>query len=138
MKITVPQKCYDDLKEAHKRAHVILTVGPEHERLSLYKLTATINEDNETQQYVSDIRVGTPDDMFKDLEDFGKDWCTSQDGDDYEIESISVDVIISNIFNIGLAYIGPNDKGYGEPGENKYNRICDEPGCGIHLTVSKA
>lgn len=137
MKITVPQKCYDDLKGAHKRAHVILTVGPEHERLSLYKLTATINEDNETQRYVSDLRVGTPDDMFKDLEDFGKDWCTPQDGDDYEIESISVDVIIPNIFDIGLAYIGLTDKGYDEPGENKYNRICDEPGSGIHLTVSK-
>ena len=49
MKITVPQKCYRELMQAEKRAEVSLIVGPEHERLSLYRLTAIINEDCEVQ-----------------------------------------------------------------------------------------
>ena len=138
MKITVPQKCYDDLKEAHKKAHAILTVEPGHESISLYRFIVTTREGNETRRYVSDdIRVGTPDDIFRDLVKFCKNWDTPEVGVKYDVESISAEIIVSNIFDIGLAYIGPNDKGYGEPGENKYNRICDEPGSGIHLTVSK-
>lgn len=134
MKITVPQKCYDHLQEAHKKAHVILTVGPKHETLKIYKLIATINDGNVTQRYVSDLRVGTLDDMFKDLEEFGEDWCNPQDAEDYEIESISAEIIVPDIFAMGLAYIGPSTQRHGEPGDNEYNRICDEPGNGIHLT----
>lgn len=137
MKITVPQKCYRELMQAEKKAEVSLIVGPEHERLSLYRLTATINEDGEVQKEKSAVYLGVSHRIFEDLEDF-YNLLINHDGYSVDdIESISAEIILPNIFDIGLAYIGPNDKGYDEPGENKYNRICDEPGSGIHLTVSK-
>lgn len=130
MQMTISKKDFNYLDAIKKEGRVILTVGPEHEPLGIYRIEV---HGDMPKDIASHIVVTTQSQLFRKLESFYKEACKSNSQVDTTIESVSVECIISNIFDIGLAFVGPTtcDK----PGVNAYNNICHAPGKGLYLAA---
>ena len=130
MQMTISKKYFNHLTAIKKKGHVILTVGPEHEPLGIYRIKV---HGDMPKDIASQIIVTTQSQLFSKLESFYKEACKSNSQVDTTIESVSAECIVSNIFDIGLAFVGPTT--CDEPGINAYNNICNAPGKGLYLTA---